>query len=293
MLYPLVLIGGVLAVGAGALFVRIGLEAGMTPLQLSLWRLTLASLLLGIWAVFYQPDSPGLNAKDRARLTLAGICLAFHFVTWMTSLEYISVARSTLLVSITPVFAGILGLFVPAMRPTKSFWIGLAIAAFGVVLVTKPATHGPMGHGSFWVGDGMAIAGALLILPYLLLSQRVQEEHGTARTVTWIYSSAAVCLWIVALSVGQQTVPSNPSMWLAVGGMALFPQLVGHTVFNWSLRHFTAGQVASATLLEPVFAAILAWIFLAERIDAPSALGGAILLAGVLVTLKKPHREVC
>jgi drug/metabolite transporter (DMT)-like permease len=288
MLYPLVLLGGALAVGAGALFVRLGLEAGMTPLQLALWRLILASVLLGAWGGARRPaQRHPLSSPDKGRLVLAGVCLALHFVTWMTSLEYVSVARSTLLVTITPVFAGLLGLVVPSLRPTREFWIGLAIAALGVFFVTSTRTQGPKGAGSFWIGDGMAILGALLILPYLLLSQNVQRAHGTARTVTWIYSAAALCLCLVAVFVGQAALPPTPIAWLAVGGMALFPQLVGHTLFNWSLRHFSAGQVACAALLEPVFAGVLAWILLAERISSLQILGGAILLVGVAITLRK------
>lgn len=287
MLYSLALLGGALAVGAGALFVRAGLEVGMTPLQLAMWRLTIASVLLGGWSLTRRGTSTSLGRADKARLVLGGLCLALHFITWMTSLEYVSVARSTLLVSTTPVFAGLLGLVVPALRPSREFWIGLAVAAVGTVLVTSTATSGPKGSGAFWLGDGMAIAGALAILPYMLLSQRVQEQHGTAKTVTWIYSSAAVCLWIAAAFTGQAMVPSVPKAWLAVGGMAVVPQLVGHTLFNWSLRHFSAGQVATAALLEPVCAGILAWLLFSERITTVQAIGGAILLAGVAITLRK------
>jgi len=289
MAQTLVLILGVCAVGLGGIFARFGLDAGTSALTLAVWRLTIAAGLLGIWRARRVTGGVSLERRDHIRLLLAGLALALHFLTWLTSLQYVSVARSTLLVSTTPVWAGLLGLFVPIMRPTKWFWWGLGASAIGVWLVTSQSGT-PVAHvyaKPEWFGDLLAALGAICLLPYLLLSQKVQEKAGTEVTVTWIYGWAALFLWMIAAPTGQAVLPGNWVGWGAAAGMAVLPQLVGHTVFNWSLKHFTAAQVSTATLLEPVFAGAFAWVLFSERLTAPQGAGAVVLLFGVALALRK------
>ncbi len=287
MLYPAILIAGVIAVGSAGLMARYGLEAGLTAVQLSMWRMTTAAALLGIWTLLRQAKTNPLTRPQMFRLIGSGVCIGIHFAMWFLSLEYLHVARSTLMVSTTPLWAGLLGFFIPALRPTKRFWTGLALALVGLFLVTTMDT--PAGHLKHpdWHGDLAATIGALIFVPYLLLSQKAQTEVPTQQAVAWIYSAAAVTLWLMALVTGQGTVPSSLPAWGSVLGMAVIAQLGGHTVFNWALKHFSAGQVGSALLLEPVFAAVLAWVLLNERLEPLQELGGILLLIGVAVTLSK------
>ena len=200
------LIAGVCAVGSAGLLARVGLDSGLEALPLAAWRLTVASLLLAVaqYARNRRTVQATIQPAHRAGMTLAGVCLALHFVAWFASLNTLSVARSTLLVVTSPLWAGLLGLLVPALRPGRRFWPGLALAGIGLVLVTTGGTgraaqgfHAPP---SFWQGDAPALAGAMLIVPYLLLVQRAQVALGTLRTVTWTYSAAAVCLWVLAIA---------------------------------------------------------------------------------------------
>jgi drug/metabolite transporter (DMT)-like permease len=295
MLRYLLLLVGVCAVGSAALLARMGLDAGMSAQQLAMWRLTLASAILIAWRLIAGQSAPPLRPETKARLVVAGVCLALHFVTWFASLQYLSVARSTLLVATAPLWVGLLGLFLPQMRPARGFWVGLAIAAVGITLVTTQGAGGTMrvvsGGGAVRLGDALAISGAILVVPYLLLVQRVQAEFGTVRTVTWTYASAALCLWLMALPQGSVTLPRSLPVWLSVIGMAVAPQLIGHTALNRALQHFTASQVASATLLEPVFAAALAWLLLGERVTLLQSFGAALLLGGVALALREQREQ--
>lgn len=280
----LVLVIGICGVASAALFARYGLAAGESAADLSAWRLTIAALALILWSApnwrrFGLPSS-----GDIPRLAFAGFFLALHFATWIASLQYISVARSTLLVATAPLWAGIAGLFIPRLRPKKAFWLGLAVALAGTALFVNPqsAIHDPQSS----IGELLAVAGAICIVPYLLLSQDAQTKIGTLRTITWIYSSAAASLLLYLLATASFSIPNSRQAWIAILGMAGFAQLVGHSSLNWCLKHFSAAEVATATLLEPVFAAALAWLILAEGITPLQAVGGAILLAGVAVSLR-------
>ncbi|HZT43339.1 MAG TPA: DMT family transporter [Chthonomonadaceae bacterium] len=290
MRHYLLLLGGVFAVSSAALLARWGLDAGMGAAPLAMWRLTLAGLLLVAWDLGRTAERPPLPRPVRIRLAAAGVCLALHFVAWFVSLELIPVARSTLLVTTAPLWAGLLGLVVPALRPQRGFWSGLLVAAVGLFLVTASGAgrSGPVyvEKGVGHLGDALAVLGAVMVVPYFLLVQQAQIRFGTLRVVTWVYTAAALCLWLVALGQRQIVLPPSPVAWLSVLGMALVPQLLGHTALNRSLRAFSAGQVTAATLLEPVFAAALAWPLLGERISLRQAFGAALLLGGVALALR-------
>jgi len=286
----LALIIGICGVASASIFARYGLGAGFPPAALAAWRLVFASICL---IAFQLGRKSGMKLAKNAivRSAIAGLFMAVHFATWIASLDYITVARSTLLVSTSPLWAGLAGLAIPSLRPKRIFWLGLAVAAIGTYLVTLESGPTHFQKGPPWIGDLLAVIGAICIVPYLVLSQQVQAKAGTMTTITWIYSAGAAGLVLFLLPQGRMPLPVNPAVWTSIAGMALFAQLVGHSMLNFCLRHFSAAQVATASLLEPVFAAGLAWIVFAERIALVQAIGGVILLTGVGVTLKSEPSE--
>lgn len=279
---------GLLGVASAALFARYGLQQGATAEQLSAWRLIVASAALLAFRGIVRARQP-LPSRHVWLAAIAGIFLAAHFATWIASLSYISVARSTLLVCTAPVWAGITGLFIPRLRPRPIFWAGLVLAGLGTWLITSQTPPVAGLRSPEWAGDLLAVAGAICIVPYLLISQDLQKETDTLTVVTWIYSFAAAALWFVLAAEGKPAPPAGWDVWLALLGMAVFAQLVGHSSLNWSLGHFSAAQVATSTLLEPVFAGALAWVLLGERLGWIQALGAAVLLSGVAINLRGPQ----
>jgi drug/metabolite transporter (DMT)-like permease len=279
----LVLLIAICGVASAALLARAGLASGISPISLSAWRLSVASAALLGWNVFAK-ERPEWNGSDRILAGAAGLFLGLHFATWIASLNYVSVARSTLLVATSPLWAGVAGLFVPSLRPKPVFWAGLVVAGLGTWLVT---TQGVLWHGGqkAWLGDVLALAGAMCFVPYLLISQRLQKTQGPLPTITWMYAGAAGSLWVIAAATGTSGVPNGWPVWGSVFGMAVFAQLIGHSGLNYSLKHFSAGQIAMSTLMEPVFAAALAWPLLHEPVTLLQGIGGLILLVGVGVAL--------
>src|ERR1700684_3176338 len=106
----LLLLFGVCAVASASLLARLGLDAGMSALQLAMWRLTFASVILVAWRLRAGSPAPALRPEVKVRLAVAGFFLALHFVAWFVSLRAVPVARSTLLVSTTPLWTGLVGL---------------------------------------------------------------------------------------------------------------------------------------------------------------------------------------
>jgi drug/metabolite transporter (DMT)-like permease len=127
----------------------------------------------------------------------------------------------------------------------------------------------------------------------MLMTRDSQIRLGTWRTVAWTYSAAAASLILLAVCIepGRSLLPSGATAWWVVAGMALVPQLVGHTTMNYALQRFSAGVVGVATLLEPVFAATLAWPAFGEPITLSQATGACILLVGVGIVLWRGEHQ--
>lgn len=296
-----VLVGAQLAIGSAALLARAGLSHSLSPAALAGWRLLIAAVLVWVIGLMQaRRETPGdqsVAPRIRLHLIAAGLLLSLHFIAWFISLQHVSVARSTLLVTTAPVWAGLGGALLRRERLSGFFWLGLMVAAFGMWLVVAtggskppfPATDGR--HAA--LGDLYAILGALAIAAYLLLTQPYQATLGTTTVVSWTYGAAAAWTWLwIPFAGSEHVIPASGFAWLSVIGMALFPQLLGHTALNWSLRHFPAGVVSAATLLEPVFAGALAWVLLHEPLTGHQLTGAAILLAGVGLALCRPRPQL-
>jgi drug/metabolite transporter (DMT)-like permease len=290
-----VLVLAVCATAAASLFARLGLDAGSTGIQMAQWRLTVSALVLLPWGWGAKREKTRFSGREGVMLAAAGIFLSLHFAAWLTSLETIPVARSTLLVATTPLWAGLLGLAVPSLRPTRTYWIGLALSGIGIwAFSSSVAKHTDKlpSNAPSWIGDLSAVAGAVFVLFYFLLSQRLQRTHDTRRVVTWIYASAAIALWPMAALTHAPLFPTSAPFWIGVLGMAVCAQLFGHTALNWSLKHYSAAQVSAATLGEPVFAAALAWAVLGEGLSPVQIFGGGAVLAGVALALGSERSRV-
>jgi drug/metabolite transporter (DMT)-like permease len=272
-----VLLCAQMAIGSAAILARVGLDEGMSPAALAAWRLTLAAALLWIVLGRRLARLPSVTSRDAALLFGAGALVAVHFVAWFGSLERISVARSTLLVCTSPVFAGLIGATVLRQHVANRFWLGLLVAGVGLVGITSTAAVA----GASLAGDALAVGGALAMALYLLVAGAVQRRTGTVLLIAAVNSSAALVLWPVALAASGPTIPISEAAWAAVIGMAVVPQLVGHSALSWSLLRFIAGAVGAATLLEPVIASLLAWWLFDEALSPFQAFSGAVVLLGV------------
>ncbi|MBV8726350.1 MAG: DMT family transporter [Candidatus Eremiobacteraeota bacterium] len=279
------LLGAQLAVGAAAIFARYALAAAQ-PLAVAALRLLLAALILVGISAASGALRENVNRSARLVLIVAGIALAIHFATWIASLEYTTIAVSTLLVCTTPIWTSLYDAVVLKRRLPPAVWFAYCGGAVGLWLVVGGAGSTPPITGHQVFGAGLALAGSLAIGAYFILVRTVRAALATTTIVTWTYSWAAIALTIGALVTRQPAPPLHATgAWLGILAMALISQLLGHTAMNASLRWFSPSAIAMATLLEPIFAALLAAAIFAERLTAQAISGGIILLGAIAVVL--------
>lgn len=283
-----VLGGAQLAVGAAAIFARYAL-VGAQPLAVAALRLSIASaVLLGI-ALVRRSNSTSARTTGRQRklLAIAGVMMAIHFAGWIWSLEYTSVAISTLLVATTPLFTTLYDVLVLRRPVPAAVWFAYVLAAAGLVMVVGYNSVAPPVPGHALLGDALALIGAVAIGAYFVVVREVRHELTTRTIVSHTYVWAAVALVAAAVLARQPAPPFSASgAWLGILAMAFISQLLGHTAMNASLRFFSPSAIATATLLEPVFAAILAALIFAETMSPLALAGGVVLLAAIGIVLR-------
>lgn len=293
------LAGAQVAVGAAAIFARFALS-GAPPLAVSAWRLVIASaVLLGVAgarvmvrrAHHDETAAVCIHPRQQALFIAAGVALAVHFATWIASLEYTSVAVSTLLVATTPIWTAIYDSIVYKRHLSPVGWGAFAVGAAGLALVVGYNRTNPPIAGHDYLGDGLAIAGAVAIGAYFILVREVRQAFGTRAIVTRTYSWAALALLMASLAARQWPPAfSDGAAWGGILAMALISQLLGHTALNASLRWFSPSAVAMTSLFEPVTAAILALFIFGESLT-PLAIAGGVLVLVAIGAFLREERE--
>jgi drug/metabolite transporter (DMT)-like permease len=220
----------------------------------------------------------------------AGVALAVHFATWIASLDYTSVAVSTLLVATTPIWTALYDSIVHKRHLSAIAWASFAVGAAGLVLVVGFNRAHPPIAGHELLGDALAVAGAIAIGAYFILVREVREAFGTRAIVTRTYSWAALVLLAASIAAHQPAPAlSDAPAWGGILAMALVSQLLGHTALNAALRWFSPSAVSMTSLLEPVAAAVLALFIFGEGLTALALAGGLLVLAAIGGFLRDEH----
>jgi drug/metabolite transporter (DMT)-like permease len=232
--------------------------------------------------------------RDRFGLGLiSGFFLALHFATWITSLEYTTVASSVVLVSTSPLWVALFASIFLKEPVPRLVLIGMGLAIIGGVMVglsdvctwsstglACPSFHDFV-RGKAFLGDLFALAGAISGSVYLLIGRRLRVDMSLISYIFIVYGMAAVVLVGFVLAAGQPMTgyPLPVYGWFVL--LALVPQLLGHSSFNWALRYLSAAYVALTLLGEPVGSTILAYFLLNEAPTGLKIIGAILILAGI------------
>jgi drug/metabolite transporter (DMT)-like permease len=271
----LVLAVALVAVSHGAIFARL---ADAAPFAIAAWRLGIACLVV-IPLALAAPGIGRFTSRAVALAVGAGAMLALHFGTWIASLEHTTIARSVLLVSTAPIWVALLQFAGSRRLPSRATTLALVFATTGAFIV---GSGGLRQHGAL-AGDLLAVAGAIAMAAYLLLARMAQAELPFRGYLAIAYGSAAAWLWLAVGLTATRATGFDTTTWLALAGMALVSQLIGHSGYNWSLRHLDPLFVAVALVGEPVLAAGLGWWLLGEAVDWRTGAGGVLILAGIAI----------
>lgn len=274
------LIVGVIAVSASAIFVKFSdAPSGV----IAFYRLLFSVLfMLPVFLMKYVKELALISGRDWLYATLAGVFLAFHFILWFESLNYTSVASSTVLVTLQPLFAFV-GTFLFFKERFSLKAILCAVAAIVGSVIISWGDFRVSGEALF--GDILALLACALVTAYLMFGQSVRKRISLVTYTFVVYSISSIVLLLYVLIVGESLYPYPKNEWWNFILLALIPTLLGHSLFNWAIKWISTSIISMAILFEPVGATILAYYLLSEKVLVTQILGGSIVIVGISLFL--------
>jgi len=269
---------GILAISTASIFIKL---CDAPALIIATYRMVISSLVL-IPFVGYKKIWREWGKSKMGCFFLSGLFLSLHFAFWIASLKFTSVASSVVLVTTHPIFVGLgsrLFLKEPLGAPLI---LGILLSVLG---------SGLIGYGDFLLtqkallGDGLALLGAMAASGYFLVGRRMREQQDLLTYIFPVYSISGLSLIILSLLFQKSFFGYSTNTYLLMILLALIPQLIGHTTFNWALKYLPASRVAIAILGEPIGSTLLAYLILGEGLTVLKILGGGFILSGILIAL--------
>ena len=270
--------------------------AAAPALAVAFWRNTLATLALTPFALLRRRAelrtlTRGAGRREGWYCVLSGAALAVHFGAWMPSVQLSTVATATALVATQPVWQGLIAQ-AQGRRLPGSTWAGIVIAVVGAGWATG-ADFAVSGRAV--AGDLLAVLGAMAGAGYTAIGERARSRISTTTYTTICYGVCGLLLLAVCLLGGVPLHGFAASTWLAILGLVVGAQLLGHSMFNYALHRLSATTISVLILLEVPGAALIAWLWL-DQVPRTAALPGlALLLVGVAVVVlggARPGRRV-
>jgi len=303
---PILALGlAIVAASTSSIFIRFA-QNDAPSLVIAAYRLSIASLIL---APFLFRQREKLRELSRAQYKLAflsGLFLALHFGAWITSLEYTNVTSSVVLVQTTPLFVAAFSPLLLGEIPSRRTLIGLGLA-FGGGMMIALSDYCVFGEGfscvtttsgdgtNVLLGDLLALLGGAAGAAYLIIGRRLRSDFSLIMYlrsdfslimyIGLVYTSAAIFLIIAVISSGHNLFGYPPITYLWFLLLAIFPQLLAHSTYNWALRYLPATKVSITLLGEPIAAAVLAYLVLSELPSPLRIAGATIVLFGVAFSL--------
>ena len=278
----LALLASIIAVSTASILIRMS-DAG--PLTIAAYRMSISTFMLLPFFIKGERLKSFIDSSTRDKVTLAavGVVLALHFASWITSLEYTSVASSVILVHIDPIFVAVVSHFYMGEHVDRRTVVGMVVAFIGSAVIA----WGDAGVGeSNLYGDLLALSGGIMLGLYLLAGRRLRQSLDLVSYVTPVYTVSALTLVLMGLASGSQMGGYPTQEYVLFTTIALVPMIFGHTVYNWTLRYLSAAVVSISLLGEPVGAIILAYFFLGETPSMTTLIGGVVTLLGIYLCVQ-------
>ena len=258
------------------IFVRLS-EIG--PIATAVHRVTLALPPLFLLAAIDRgAQRRPARRSDVVGLGLAGFFFAGDLAFWHLSVLYTSVANATLFANFASIWVTLAGWLFFGERYTRTFLGGMGLGLAGAVVLmggsmTVSTTH--------LLGDGLGIVTAMFYAGYILVLARLRQVFSATTIMAWSSIVSGILLLILALLVGEDLLASTVRGWAVLLGLAWISHAGGQTLIAQALAHLPPAFSSVTLLIQPVTAALLGWLLLAEPLGPVQALGGALVLAGI------------
>ena len=284
MKHKLLVILGVFLVSFAAVFVKL---IDVEPSVLAMYRLGIGGLLLLPFAL-KNKDFKRIKVSDVKFISLAGLMIGLHYLSWFTSLRYTSITSSTLIICSQPIVALIFGYLFYRDKIKLNQFIVLLFALSGVTIVVWGDIS--LNQDSI-IGNFLTFVAVVFIVIYLLIGQGFVRRFSFIVYTSLLLISASLFLLVYNIIMGYELFDYDNKVWLIIFLLAVIPN-AGQVLFNYTLRYVKTSLISTAILLEPIFASILAVIILKDHISFTHYLGGIVIILSVYIYIQLDRVKV-
>lgn len=259
------------------------------PFVLAAYRLSFTCAILLPYMLWTGGFSSirSFDRKESLLVLLSGVALALHFGFWVVSLTLTLVATSVILVTSHPIFVAAVSHFLLHDKVKRVAAFGIAIAFSGVIVIS--IADYSVGAGTL-LGDLFAFVGGICAGIYFLSGRVARQTIDIAPYAFSVYGISAVLLFVAGGIAGDALVVTAPRELTLFILMAIFPTILGHTMFNYALKKLPAHIISTSVLGEPVGASILAYFLLPDEIPGVAIIvGGVLVVVGLYIVLAKGY----
>lgn len=280
---------GLLSFGFSPILIRFA-EDG-PGVAIAVWRTVFAAALLAPIALpKVVPAVRQFSRRERALILASGIFLGIHFIAWINSLYFTSVASASVLVTSSPIFIAILGYLFLNERLTRRTAVAIGLAICGSVLLS----WGDYGDGQMpnaLLGNSLAFFAAILVSFYMIIGRYVRRRVSWLTYVFPLYTIVAVTTLTGAFLFDVPLLGYDWSFYGWCALMAIGPQIIGHGSFNYALGYLPAVLLGILTLTEPIIASVLAYFLFGEVPKVLAGVGMVIVLIGVTIAIVQKDKK--
>ncbi|MGV2929122.1 DMT family transporter [Macrococcus capreoli] len=286
-IHILLLIVGVLALSSSAIFVKV-VDA---PVEVTaFYRMFIAFIIMLLMMIRrdYRSELRSLSNKAKIIMSVSGIVLAVHYLLWFESLQYTSVASSTVIVTLQPIFAVIGGYYIFRERYSIRALSGVLLAVIGCIVI---GYNDLKLSGIALYGDLLAFIAALVITVYFYVGQYVRVSTSLVVYSILSYGSSALTLLLINILRGNNMLSFSATTWMAFIGLAVFATIMGQSLFNYLIKWLSTTVISMSILGEVVGTVILSYLFLGEFITLSQLIGIGIILLGQVLFIIATNRD--
>ena len=281
--YLIILAIAVTALAFSPIFTKLS-EIEISPTATIFNRLWIATMIMGGWQLWQTPESIQIKKfnfeyKQQGLLILASISATLSSILWAISFTQTSVASSTVLRSLTPLFISFGAWLILNERFNDRFLIGMTLAIIGGIVIGWDDLQLGTEH---LVGDSIALLSAALHGANILIVGYLRDRHcTTSRVLFWRCGFGALMVLPFVWLTDIQLFPISLQGWLVVIALAVVCQTFGQGLLVYSLKQFSSSFVGIFALLKPIVTAVLAWVIFAENISFINAIALILILVGI------------
>jgi drug/metabolite transporter (DMT)-like permease len=269
---------GIIGIGTSGPLIAM---SSMPVLTLIFWRNlggSLITLPFAIRHVRLKSDHEGLKWA-----AIAGAILALHFYGFFLAMRMTTVAAGTAIVALQPIFAALFVKFSGGHIPSRA-WFGMIVSFLGVLLISGIDLQ--ISLRSF-LGDIAALISAALAALYMMAGSKALRTIETSTYTTICYFVCAMTALPMAIIAGNELLHFTAKQWWIVLGLIIGAQILGHTMFNSTLKRVSPAVVSLIVFFEVPVSSILAVWWLDQKPPLGIIPGIALILFGcVLVVLR-------